>query len=128
MRQRRLPLFVFVCAGAAVLLGISTRQRFSASLLIGKWKSEPYSTQLGRATNTFCFSADGKYSSNFISQGGTADDDGDYKVDGRSLFLTGHTGPIAVYTISALSRQRLVLVEDGERRIYHRVSRKCERK
>jgi hypothetical protein len=128
-RCRFLLLVINVTCAAELLIALPAipRQQFTAAQLVGEWISEPYITQLGKATAKLCFTNFGTYRLHFVSQGGKADDYGRYKLEGASVTLTG-AGRSDVYIIRSLSRRRLMLVENGELRTYRRVAARCESK
>lgn len=58
----------------------------------GHWVSETWSTQLGAATQEYCFGDDGTFVAEFHAQGGNASDQGTFEATDGELILTGTNG------------------------------------
>jgi len=93
--------------------------------ITGYWVSDAFQTQLGRATEDFCFASNGVFKSRLTSEGATLNDTGRYRVEGDLLILQGSTG-MFTYRIS-LSEPGVLIVDAGDDdvRHYRRGTRRC---
>jgi hypothetical protein len=100
-------------------------QQHHTSDLIGRWKTDPYESQLGSSVSELCFTSDGSYSFQFQSQGGVARDDGKYSLQGRNIVLVSTSGSMTI-SVEQRGSDAFVLKENGNPpRLYRRVAMTC---
>ena len=94
--------------------------------ILGAWASDPVQTPLGKATQTFCFGADGTVTSHSNTQAGPRSGAGTYRLEAdRVTMLWPDTGDSVVLKVS-WSGERLVLTDGSqESRSYRRASKGC---
>jgi hypothetical protein len=97
-----------------------------SELIVGAWDSGPVDTPYGKATQTFCFGADGKVSIHSNSSAGPMSRAGSYKVEGDRVTVLWPEPGTSVILRASWSGERLVLTDQsGQARSYARSSTGC---
>ncbi len=60
--------------------------------LAGYWVSDPFTSQLGEATNALCLEKDGTFRMRFISQGPNLEATGKFRTEGKAVILDTTNG------------------------------------
>jgi uncharacterized protein (TIGR03066 family) len=94
--------------------------------IVGEWKSEPFDSSLGRATQTFCFRADGTVAVHTETSAGPVSNSGTYALEPDRVTLKLAKPESSLVLRVIWSGERLVLTdESGQARSYNRGSNGC---
>jgi len=128
---------VCVVAGVvaiALLLGGSVHARRAAkpkvepppARIVGEWTSEPFESQVGKATQTFCFRADGTLAVRTETQAGPLSNSGTYVLEAGRITVKLANPESSVVLRVSWSGERLVLTdESAQARSYTRGAKGC---
>jgi hypothetical protein len=122
-------------AATALLLGGSLHARRApkpkaepplSARLVGEWTSEPFEASVGKATQTFCFRADGTVAVHTETPAGPLSSSGTYALEAdRVTVMLANPGSSIVLRVS-WSGERLVLTDQSSvARSYSRGSKGC---
>jgi uncharacterized protein (TIGR03066 family) len=94
--------------------------------IVGEWTSGPFESPLGRATQVFCFRADGTVALHSQTQGRPSEAKGTYLVEAGRLTITWSEPASTSALQLTWSGDNLVLADDsGMSRTYRRSSSEC---
>ena len=94
--------------------------------IVGEWKSDPFESSMGRATQTFCFRADGTVAVNTVLPSGPVSNSGTYALETDRVTLRLVKPESSSVLRVSFSGERLVLTdESGQARFYTRGSNGC---
>ncbi len=129
---------VCVVAGvvaAALLLGGSLHARRAkkpkaepplSARIVGEWTSEPFESQVGKATQTFCFRADGTAAVHTETPAGPLSSSGTYVLEAERVTVKFANPESSVVLRVSWSGEHLVLTDQSSvARSYNRGSKGC---
>jgi uncharacterized protein (TIGR03066 family) len=94
--------------------------------IVGKWTSEPFEASVGKATQTFCFRADGTVEVHTETPAGPMSNSGTYFVEVDRVTVKLKNPAASVELRVSWSGERLVLTdESGQARNYDRGANGC---
>lgn len=97
-----------------------------AERIVGEWTSDSFETQVGSATQSFCFRADGTIAVRTERRGGPVSNSGKYRLDAERVTVQLDNPSSSVVLRASWSDERLVLTDpSGEARSYRRTSKEC---
>lgn len=103
-----------------------TPDRPQPARIVGEWTSDPFQVQVGKATQTFCFRADGTAAVRTNIETGPMSDTGTYVLDGTRLTVRLSKAASPVILQVSWSAERLVLTDQSDdARAYRRTSDGC---
>jgi hypothetical protein len=94
--------------------------------IVGQWTSEPFESSVGKATQTFCFKADGTVQVRTETSAGPMSNSGNYfvEVDRITVKLKNPVGSVELRV--SWSGERLVLTDEStQARTYDRGANGC---
>ena len=102
-----------------------TEQPLSARI-VGAWTSEPFESPVGKATQTFCFRADGTIAVDTEAPAGPLSSSGTYVLEADRVTMKLANSESSVVLRVSWSGERLVLTDQsGQARSYSRGSKGC---
>jgi hypothetical protein len=132
--KRRVGVMAGIVA-AALFLGGSLHARHApkqkaeqplSARIVGAWTSEPFEASVGRATQTFCFGADGTVTVRTETAGGPLSSSGTYVLEVDRVTVKLENPESSVVLRVSWSGERLVLTdESAQARSYSRGSKGC---
>jgi hypothetical protein len=97
----------------------------SQTSIVGAWRSEPFSSQFGSTTETFCFRRNGTISVKNDSQAGALENQGTYRIDDDRIIFNWSSGSTSTATFELTPTSMILTAEHGQRRRYARTKAGC---
>jgi uncharacterized protein (TIGR03066 family) len=129
-----IPVMIGVVA-SALFLGGSLEAREApkpkaepplSARIVGQWTSEPFEASVGKATQTFCFRADGTVAVHTETESGPLSNSGTYALVGDRVTVKLANPASSVVLRVSFSGERLVLTdESAQARSYGRGANGC---
>lgn len=113
--------------GCGARTDVSSQRNLSriGANITGSWKSAPFETQLGDATDVICFRSNGAVYDVLTTQGATLPIQGTYNVHGNLLFYVWSTGSKESVRFSVKDDVLSITNKEGKTHHYRRTSPSC---
>ena len=130
----RVRVAIGIVAGAFLLGGIVDARKDPkpkaeppvSVRIVGQWTSEPFEASVGKATQTFCFRADGTVAVHTETPAGPLGNTGTYVLEGGRVTVKLANPESSVVLLVSFSGERLVLTdESAQARSYDRGANGC---